>query len=60
MRAHVITIVKGATGRSMEIALLEANAISRRLKALIKNHDSISIAVAWGELTDVAKNAGRQ
>lgn len=55
MRAHVITIVRGATGRSMEIALLEANAISRRLKALIKNHDNISIAVAWGELTDVAK-----
>jgi HKD family nuclease len=39
----------------MEISLLEAKAISRRLKTLIENHDSISIAVAWGDLTGVAK-----
>jgi HKD family nuclease len=39
----------------MEIALLEAKAISRRLKTLIENHDRISLAVAWGELTGVAK-----
>lgn len=39
----------------MEITLLEAKSISRRLKRLIETHDSISIAVAWGELTGVAK-----
>lgn len=39
----------------MEIALLEAKTISSRLKTLIEDHDSISIAVAWGELTSVAK-----
>jgi HKD family nuclease len=39
----------------MEIELMEAKAISRRLKTLIENHERISLAVAWGELTGVAK-----
>ncbi len=39
----------------MQIELLEAEAISRRLKMLIEKHDKISIAVAWGELTGVAE-----
>lgn len=39
----------------MKIELLEAAAIARRLKALIRKHDSISIAVAWGDLTGVAE-----
>jgi hypothetical protein len=43
-----------ATGRDMEIALLEAKAIARRLAALIEKHEQISIAVAWGDLTGVA------
>ena len=42
-------------GRSMEIAILEAKAISRRLKTLVEKYDKISIAVAWGELTGVAE-----
>jgi HKD family nuclease len=39
----------------MKIEILEAAAIARRLKSLIKSHDSISLAVAWGDLTAVAK-----
>lgn len=39
----------------MKIELLDARAIARRLKALIESHDSISIAVAWGDLNDVAE-----
>ncbi|SDA36027.1 phospholipase D family protein [Sphingomonas sp. NFR15] len=39
----------------MQIALLEAKAIARRLAALIEKHEQISIAVAWGELTGVAE-----
>lgn len=39
----------------MKIELLEAAAIARRLKSLIQKHDSISIAVAWGDLTGVAE-----
>jgi hypothetical protein len=39
----------------MQIALLEAKAIARRLSALIEKHDQISIAMAWGELTGVAE-----
>ncbi len=39
----------------MKIALLEAKAIARRLSALIEKHDQIAIAVAWGDLTDVAE-----
>ena len=39
----------------MDIALLEAKAIARRLPALIEKHEQISIAVAWGELTGVAE-----
>lgn len=38
----------------MRIALLDAKSVGRRLKALIGKHDHISIAVAWGQLTDVA------
>lgn len=39
----------------MQIALLDAKKIARRLRALIETHDRISIAVAWGELTEVAE-----
>lgn len=39
----------------MQIELLEAKAIARRLKALIEKHDSISMAVAWGDLTGIAE-----
>lgn len=39
----------------MKIELLEAAAIARRLESLIQKHDSISIAVAWGDLTGVAE-----
>lgn len=39
----------------MEITLLEAKAIAKRLPALIERHEHISIAVAWGDLTGVAK-----
>ncbi|WP_156922480.1 restriction endonuclease PLD domain-containing protein [Azorhizobium doebereinerae] len=38
----------------MRISLLDANSMGRRLKALIGKHDHISMAVAWGQLTDVA------
>jgi HKD family nuclease len=39
----------------MQISLLEAKAIGRRVSALIEKHDKISIAVAWGDLTEVAE-----
>lgn len=39
----------------MRIELLEAKVIARRLKALIEKHDSISMAVAWGDLTGIAE-----
>lgn len=39
----------------MQISLLEARAVSRRLSALIVEHDRISIAVAWGGITPVAE-----
>lgn len=39
----------------MDIELLKSTTIARRLKLLIQKHDSISIAVAWGDLTDVAE-----
>lgn len=42
-------------GRDMQITLLEAHAIAKRLSALIEKHEQISIAVAWGELTGVAE-----
>lgn len=40
----------------MQIALLDAKKIARRLTALIEKHERISIAVAWGDLTDVAES----
>jgi len=39
----------------MQITLLEAKAIARRLTVLIEEHERISIAVAWGDLTNVAE-----
>ncbi len=39
----------------MQISLLEAKAIGRRISALIEKHDKISVAVAWGDLTEVAE-----
>jgi HKD family nuclease len=39
----------------MQIALLDAKKIARRLTALIEKHEQISVAVAWGELTGVAE-----
>lgn len=39
----------------MKIELLESAAIARLLKLLIQKHDSISIAVAWGDLTGLAE-----
>jgi len=39
----------------MQIALLEAKAISRHLSAPFEKHEQISIAVAWGDLTGVAE-----
>ena len=39
----------------MKISLLEAKPVARRLSALIKKHDRISIAVAWGGITPVAE-----
>jgi HKD family nuclease len=39
----------------MQISLLEAKLVARRLSALIKKHDRISIAVAWGGITPVAE-----
>ncbi len=39
----------------MQISLLEAKSVARRLSALIEKHDRISIAVAWGGITPVAE-----
>lgn len=39
----------------MLVSLLEANAVARKLTALIKKHDTIAIAVAWGWITPVAE-----
>ena len=39
----------------MKIALLDAKSVARRVEALIKKHDHISIAMAWGDLTPVAE-----
>lgn len=38
----------------MRIALLDAKSVGWRLKALIAKHDHVSMAVAWGQLTDAA------
>ncbi len=53
-KIHTHQIEWKATGRDMEIALLDAKVIARRLAALIEKHEQISIAVAWGDLTEVA------
>lgn len=39
----------------MEVSLVDAKSTARRLTALIKKHDRISIAVAWGGITSVAE-----
>ncbi|MCR8826957.1 phospholipase D family protein [Pseudosulfitobacter koreensis] len=39
----------------MKAKFLDASQLSKRLKKLINKHESISIAVAWGHLTPVAK-----
>lgn len=39
----------------MKVKLLDANQSSCCLKKLIERHESISIAVAWGQLTPVAE-----
>lgn len=39
----------------MRISLLEAKATAKRLTTLIERHNSISIAVAWGGMTEVAE-----
>lgn len=39
----------------MHIELLNSSTIAKRLKLLIQKHDSISIAVAWADLTSVAE-----
>src|SRR3546814_1345405 len=39
----------------MKISLVSAAATARKLSALIRKHDSISIAVAWGGITEVAQ-----
>ncbi len=38
----------------MQVTLLDAKSTARRLSALIRKHDRISIAVAWGGITSVA------
>jgi HKD family nuclease len=38
----------------MQISLLDARSVARRLSALIDKHDHIAIAVAWGGITAVA------
>lgn len=38
----------------MQVTLVDASSTARQLSALIREHDSISIAVAWGGLTPVA------
>lgn len=39
----------------MKISLVSAASTARKLSALIRKHDSISIAVAWGGITEVAQ-----
>lgn len=39
----------------MQISLLTATATARKLSALIRKHGRISIAVAWGGITEVAE-----
>lgn len=39
----------------MQVSLVDASSTARRLSALIRKHDSICIAVAWGGLTSVAE-----
>lgn len=39
----------------MQISLVDALSTARRISALIRKHDSISIAVAWGGITPVAE-----
>jgi HKD family nuclease len=39
----------------MQVSLLETKSIARKLSALIEKHDRISIAVAWGGMTEVAE-----
>ncbi|SMQ85910.1 HKD family nuclease [Devosia lucknowensis] len=39
----------------IQVALLNAKSMARRLKSLISKHDHVSMAVAWAGLTDVAE-----
>ncbi|MDE7547603.1 phospholipase D family protein [Acetobacter fabarum] len=39
----------------MKISLVNAESTARKLSVLIRKHDSISIAVAWGGITEVAE-----
>lgn len=39
----------------MQISLVNATSTARKLSALIRKHDRISIAVAWGGITEVAE-----
>lgn len=39
----------------MQISLVDATSTAHKLSALIRKHDSISIAVAWGGITEVAE-----
>ncbi|ROT93455.1 hypothetical protein EB810_15335 [Altererythrobacter sp. FM1] len=39
----------------MQISLVDALSTARQISALIRKHDSISIAVAWGGITPVAE-----
>lgn len=45
----------GETGLAMQITLLDAKSVAQHVSALIEEHDHISMAVAWGGLTAVAK-----
>lgn len=38
----------------MRITLLDAGSVRQHLIAMIEKHDHVSVAVAWGQLTDVA------
>lgn len=40
---------------SMKLTLLDAQGLVRTLKRLIERHDTIALAVAWGDYTGVAK-----
>lgn len=39
----------------MQVSLLDAKEVASRLSVLIKKHDRIAIAVAWGGITTVAE-----